>query len=98
MKDVRLCNVETISYFFGRILCLHLQIHPEDGGYGLCGVTPCGILQYYCSCFCFSQQVTRCPGMSFLHPLYCVCLCMCICVNLSVITFGQVKKVSCKIV
>jgi len=40
MKDVRLRNVETISYFFGRILCLHLHIHPEDGGYGLCGVTP----------------------------------------------------------
>lgn len=40
MKDARLCNVETISYCFGRMLCLHLQIHPEDGGYGLCGVTP----------------------------------------------------------
>jgi len=57
-----------------------------------------GILQYYSKCFCFSQQVTGCPGMLLLHPLYCVCLCMCNCVNLSVTTFGQVKKVSYKIV
>jgi hypothetical protein len=34
-----MCNVEKISYCFGRNFCLHLHIHPEDGGCGQYGVT-----------------------------------------------------------
>jgi hypothetical protein len=53
-----------------------------------------GILQYYCSCLCFFQQVTGCPGIVILRAIV---LCVFVHVNLSAIAFGQVKILSCKL-
>jgi hypothetical protein len=63
--------MEKDYYGFGRTLCLHLQINPEDGGCGLHGVTP--RRQYSSVLLQLFVFLSAGDWLSYMHCCLCVC-------------------------